>query len=305
MSIKKGFVEMSFSSEQKEIIISQHYKASCCRRAILSGILFSKGNILGDNTVIIHTERMIYAEFIAKLIREYYTKNIEITRDKTGGRYLSLIFKSQSAADYIINISSDNLFFAKCDACMQSFLRGVFFASGRFTDPNKQFMLEFSLGERSIYFADFLSEYGIIPLISYKKSEAVAYFKSSAMIENFSAAAGLNKAFFAILNSKAKSDMRQDASRKRNCETNNIAKSVDAATKYITVIKRLEETNLMSSLPDDLEATARLRLENAELSLAQLAAISNPPISKPGIAHRLKKILEIGTQLLEEKERNL
>ena len=38
---------MSVSSDQKKEIIEHSYKSSCCRRAILSGILFAKGEADG------------------------------------------------------------------------------------------------------------------------------------------------------------------------------------------------------------------------------------------------------------------
>ena len=51
-------------------------------------------------------------------------------------------------------------------------------------------------------------------------------------------------------------------------------------------------------LPEELEATARLRLEHRDLSLSQLAAIITPKISKPGLSHRLKRITELARELL-------
>ncbi len=291
---------MSFSSEQKEAIISNHYKSSCCRRALVFGVLFSKGTIEGEN-IIIHIEKNEIAEFITKFIKEFYTKKVNICRESTGGRYVKISFESKTALSYISNLENNELFIEKCAGCMQAFLRGVFLASGKVSNPTNQYSMEFSLGQRSIIFADFLSEYGIVPLISYKKSGAVVYFKSSSMIESFCAAAGLNKMIFALINAKAEGELRQNVSRRTNCETNNIAKSVDAATRQLNIIARLEKLNLLSSLPEELEATARLRLEYTDYSLAQLAAVSVPPISKPGLSHRLKKIMELGTQLLKDK----
>ena len=231
---------------------------------------------------------------------EYFTKNIDISRAQSGGRFYNITFKSSSALDYIANLENVDIFLQKCPNCLSSFLRGVFLACGKISDPGEQYSLDFSLGDRSIMFADILSEYGIVPLISYKKSGTVVYFKNSSMIEEFCALAGLNRVVFALLNSKAESEIKQNINRRINCETNNIAKAVDAAAKQLKVISRLESANLLSSLPEELEQTARLRLENSDLTLAQLAAISIPPISKPGLAHRLKKIVELGGQLLED-----
>jgi len=36
-----------------------------------------------------------------------------------------------------------------------------------------------------------------------------------------------------------------------------------------------------------------------DLSLAQLAAVSVPSITKSGLSHRLKKVMELGERLLE------
>ena len=84
-----------------------------------------------------------------------------------------------------------------------------------------------------------------------------------------------------------------------NCETNNIKKAVDAAAKQKALISRLEERNLISFLPDELAESARLRMRYPDLSLAQLAAVSVPSITKSGLSHRLKKVMELGERLLE------
>ncbi len=290
---------MSFSSEQKEYIISHNIKSSCCRRALLSGVLYSGGRSDGEN-VSIHIEKREVADFISKLIKEFYTKEIVISRSSKGGRYYAIFFKSHSASEYISNIGENAALAEKCSGCLSSFLKGVFLAVGRFSDPNKQYSLEIALGERSIYFADFLSEYGVVPLISYKKSGAVAYFKSSSMIEEFCALAGLNQVVFAVFNAKAEKEIKQNINRRINCETNNIAKAVEAAGKQIEVIEKLIELDLLSCLPEELEETARLRLEYSDLSLSQLSQMAVPPISKPGLSHRLKKIVELGGHILSE-----
>ena len=55
----------------------------------------------------------------------------------------------------------------------------------------------------------------------------------------------------------------------------------------------------MSSLPEELEETARLKLRYPDLPLSALAAQMTPAISKSGLSHRLKKIEEIGARLLK------
>jgi DNA-binding protein WhiA len=53
----------------------------------------------------------------------------------------------------------------------------------------------------------------------------------------------------------------------------------------------------LTSLSDKLQEVARLRLENPESSLAELAEMMNPPIGKSGLNHRFKKIEEIAEKI--------
>ena len=45
---------------------------------------------------------------------------------------------------------------------------------------------------------------------------------------------------------------------------------------------------------DKLRETARLRLEHPEDTLAELAALCDPPATKSALNHRLRKLVELG-----------
>ena len=49
-------------------------------------------------------------------------------------------------------------------------------------------------------------------------------------------------------------------------------------------------------LPSKLQQAAVAREENPEASLTELAALMEPPISKPAMNHRLKKLLELAKE---------
>lgn len=292
---------MSFSSEQKSFIIEKNSKSQCCRRAMLMGALFAKGYCSG-NTVTLSLERRDCCDFIAKLVREFYSKDCDVRRSVDGGRRYIISFKSNSASKYISEMENTrDLFVTKCEGCQAAFLKGVFLLSARATDPKEHYSIHFSLGERADKFASYLSELDIAPLIFNSDTGKVVYYKDSTLIESFYGYAGMNNAMFALIDAKFVGEVRKNSVRIANCETNNIKKAVDAAGKQLDIIIALDEANLLSSLPDDLEATARLRLQYRDMSLAQLAAVSNPPISKPGLSHRFKKIIEIGERLLHSK----
>lgn len=296
---------MSFSAEQKNEIITQPYKSSCCRRSLLMGFLFAKATIEDGDLISIRAEKHETLEFIGRLIKEFYSKSIDPRHSSSGGRYLFGEFESKAASKYLrsINVGGE-LFSPKCDSCESAFLRGVFLASGKICDPTRQYLLEFSLGDRTDAFGEYLTSIGIKPNIANKKTGRVVYYKSSAKIEEFTALAAMNRSIFAIMNEQITSDLDNYVQRVSNCTSGNISKTVDAAIKYNSVITQLDEVNLLSSLPEELAATARLRLEYPDLTLAELARISVPPISKSGLAHRLNKILELSEKLLGENKAN-
>ena len=47
----------------------------------------------------------------------------------------------------------------------------------------------------------------------------------------------------------------------------------------------------MAALPEELQFTARLRLNNPDITLSELAELHFPPVSKSGVYHRLEKVM--------------
>ena len=292
---------MSFCEEQKNEIITSQYKSLCCRRSLVSGVLFAKG-VLSDGVTELRITESYARSFVASLIKEIYSKEPEVISPKGGGRGKVVAFKSNSAARYIGEILKDGtLFVPKCSFCRSAFLRGVFLVSGRVSDPGRQYSLEFQVGSSSERLRSFLEDIGVPLKTAVRASGTVIYTKNSTVIEDFFGLAAMNVTTFSVMNSKIKSELRNNANRVANCETNNINKAVETAMRQVALISSLEEAGLLGALPEELAHTARLRLEYKSLSLSQLAAKFTPSISKPGLSHRLNKIEELGKKLLGNK----
>ena len=71
------------------------------------------------------------------------------------------------------------------------------------------------------------------------------------------------------------------------------AGDAEALTKKIAAIQALIDSRGEDAFPGNLWETVRLRLEYPTDSLSELAQRFDPPISKPGLSHRLKKIIEL------------
>ena len=294
---------MSASAELKNEIIEHVGKSSCCRRAMLTGILFAKGRT-EDKRLVLSLEKREYAEFVSTLVSEFYGKEAEIFRSSKGGRNVFLFFDSPSALKYITEIDKitesdfNVIVHPKCRSCMSSFLRGVFFAAGRLSDPQKQYSLDFSLGERSSLFSDMLLGLSMAPRISHKQSGDIVYFRKGDDIESFFGHAGLNKVVFDVIERKITTLARRESQRYLNCVTKNYDRMTAASERQISIISRLKDTGLLSALPEELVDTAKMRLDNPDLPLSSLAARMTPSVTKSGLSHRLKKIEELGSRLL-------
>ncbi len=291
---------MSFSSLQKEEIIQQTPKTLCCRRAFLYGVLAARAECL-DEGAVLSLDNRTNAEYVAELIREQYGKSADIYTPKSGGRRVMLSFASPAALKKISSFSSFGEFLdRKCPACEGAYLRGIFFAAGKLSDPEKQYSLEFSTHNRQNELFEYFSDIGLSPKLSSRGEEQTVYFRKSAQIEDFLANASMNSTVFALMNIKIEHEIRNNVNRVVNCETNNLDRAGQASGKIVKLISELMEGNLISSLPEELEVTAKLRYENPELSLARLAMLHTPPISKPGLSHRLKRIEKFATDALKK-----
>ncbi len=189
----------------------------------------------------------------------------------------------------------------RCDGCRVVMIRLLFVARGSVTDPSKAYHLDFSF--RSPRMCDVTEELLRASGFDFRRTArrdlAVLYIKSSAKIEDFLALTGANTAAFDLMNEKIVRDFKNSTNRQTNCDSANLEKQVQAAKKYKDAVSYLMETGRADALPEELRATAKLRYENEAVSLRELGALHDPPVSKSGLRHRLDRILEIA-----EKARN-
>ena len=309
---------MSFSKETKLCLISasESLKHDCCRRAELYGILYSAG-VFSYSRIKLITSSEELANLTVKRLRELYSveANLYVTEKKSADaeerrsckitvaprRDLERLLGSFRYTDEDDESRVIEEMF-KCPACTQSFIRGMFMSAGTVTDPAKGYHLEMSFTSESFAAgaAHILSGVGLEPKHMIRKTEYVVYYKDSESIENFLAYIGATVAAFAIMNTKIEKELRQGANRLANSELANIGKTVAAAGDQIAAIKALRTSGELETLPDELKVTAYLRLEHPDASLTKLAQLHEPPITKSGVNHRLKKILDVAKDRVED-----
>ena len=179
--------------------------------------------------------------------------------------------------------------------CPEAFVRGAFLAGGSVTDPAKRFHLELATAHRSVSREMYtvLLDLGFSPKEAERGGSALLYFKRADAIADFFTALGAPVTALGVMTAKVDKEMRNSVTRQINCDSANTDKTVAAAQEQLDAIRRFVRAYGLDELPDALRDTALLRIANPEASLAELAELSDPPVTKSCLNHRLKKIVSI------------
>ncbi len=186
-----------------------------------------------------------------------------------------------------------------CDKDCGCFLRGVFLKCGHVSAPGRNFMLDFTLpnDETADHIAETLDSAGLTPKRTVRKGKPVLYYKASESIEDVLAFIGATKAALDIINTKVMSDVRNTANRLCNAETANLDRTAKAAAEQCEAIKVIQSHGAMHNLSPELRECAELRIANPDMSLTELREQLREPVSKSGLNHRFKKLIEIAEML--------
>lgn len=182
------------------------------------------------------------------------------------------------------------------------FARGAFLVSGTISDPKSSYHLEISTPYTNLTkdMISLLSDIGFPPHSTVRKSSNVIYYKDSEQIVDFLTAIGASNAAFEVINRKIMKEYRNNVNRRVNFETANIGKTVSACNEINNLIRFLIDSGAISELDTELQKTAYARLDNPVMSLSELAATFDPPISKSGLSHRLRRITAFANERMKK-----
>ena len=299
---------MSFSFDTKNELCRLPVQKLCCARAEAYGILLYC-NTFSSSEVRIITENPNFAARLPKLFQRAFNVQFDrLPEPEAAGKMVFQITDSRKL-DHIINLLGYdprqnlvlhiNFGLLEEECCRASFLRGAFFAGGSLTDPLKRYHLELNTShlQASRELEVLLRECGYPPKGLSRNGSFITYFKQSDQIEDFLTLIGAPVAAMHLMSAKLEKDLRNSVNRRLNCDSANLDQAVEAAQEQLEAIRRLRSADLLDKLPDKLKKTAALRLEYPELSLSELAAAFDPPVTKSCLNHRLRKIQELAKTL--------
>ncbi|MCI8590619.1 MAG: DNA-binding protein WhiA [Clostridiales bacterium] len=286
----------SFSVKTKNDLCSSPIKKKCCQTAFLYGYLYAS-DACHEQKIILSFESDIIRKYVSKILTDLFF--IEVAEEKTVilrnedmAKELFAVFEFDGSA-----VIRDLIY--TCEHCSRYFMRGLFISAGHLTDPNKSYQLDFTglSEEKMAELHRFLAWQGLPAGRSRRNGKPILYYKSMVKIEAFLRFVFASSAVFELINAEMIGEERNELNRLGNFENANLNRTISAASEQIAAVKRLFESHQIKQLSDELQYTAELRMQHPEASLAALAALHEPPITKSGLTHRLKKIVEIAQAL--------
>lgn len=298
---------VSFSGSAKAEICRNFPGKHCCALAQCFGILLFCNQFSADGIRII-TESREFAQSLPKLFKKAFGISFDqqpcedapgkLNFQITDPYKLSVILEAYGFDRGTLSLHI-NLPIVEEECCKTAFLRGAFLAGGSVTDPAKGYHMELTTTHQSVAregYALMFEVLGFNPKSAERGGGQVLYLKQSDLISDFLTFLGAPVAAMGIIEAKLEKELNNRVNRRCNCDDANTSKVVEAAQEQLAAIKTLHAKGLYEHLPIKLLQAAKAREENPELSLTELAAMMEPPITKPAMNHRLKKLVAMAQE---------
>ncbi len=286
---------MSFSSEVKDELAKHICPSRHCRIAELAAMVHFCGQIGCDKdgmyTIGFQTENEAVLRKGFTLLKKTYNIDTDVAMSD---EQLQDFFQKMGNPDEPVSS-----LLIKNSCCQRAFLRGAFLSIGSISDPQKSYHLEFVCTDedKARQLQRVIQGFGIDAKIIVRKKYYVVYLKEGESIVDILNICEAHVSLMKLENMRILKEMRNSINRKVNCETANITKTVNAATRQVEDIEYIRDYYGFSKLSDNLREMAEIRLEHPDSPLKELGGYLNPPVGKSGVNHRLRKLSELADRL--------
>ena len=286
---------MSFSGSVKEELATQISPARHCQLAELAALLHFCGSTVEEGRhLCLDTEN----EAVAKKSFTIFRKTFNIDNVVMGAKS-RLLPDDEAEAKVLQALHLVSSLLIKNSCCARAYLRGAFLSIGSMSDPEKSYHLEFVCSRRAQaeQLIRIIREFQIDAKSIRRKRYYVVYIKEGTGIVDLLNVMGAHVALMNLENLRIVKEMRNSINRRVNCETANISKTVNAASKQIEDILLIREKYGFDNLPDNLRQMAEIRLEYPDAALKELGGYLEPAVGKSGVNHRLRRLSEIADRI--------
>lgn len=299
---------VSFSAAAKAEVCRLIPQKQCCALAQCFGVLLFC-NSFADDGIRIITESREFAYILPKLFKKAFDMEFDSFPSLHSPGKLVFQIVEPDKIDRIMDACGFsrgntlalhlNLPMVEENCCKASFLRGAFLAGGSVTDPEKGYHLELTTTHHCVARETYTlmhESMGFYPKTAARGGGQVLYLKQSELISDFLTFLNAPVSAMGIMETRLEKELNNKVNRRCNCDDANTSKVVEAAQEQLAAIRILRERGVIDKLPQKIQQAVRAREENPEASLTELAAMMEPPISKPAMNHRLKKLVSMAQE---------
>ena len=299
---------MSFSSEAKAELCQLRADKRPAALAEAYGVLLYCNTFSAREARII-TASADFAQRLPRLFRRAFGLDFDALPAAGASGKRSFVIRERDKLSHIfaafgLELDSTlaqhiNLGALEAEGSLEAFVRGAFLAGGSVTDPDKRFHLELATPHHSVSreLISVLLDMELSPKETRRAGNSLLYFKKADLIADFFTRIGAPVTAMKIMTAKVDKEMRNTVTRQINCDSANADKTVAAAQGQLDAIRRVVREGGLDALPEPLRDAALLRIANPAASLADLALLSNPPVTKSCLSHRMKRIMALAETL--------
>ena len=292
---------MTYSTVVKTELCKVKPESECCRLAEAYGLLLYS-RLLSEGHDSYATETKDIADLMADTMASVcgvYSDVITLAKSGSNGcRHMVKIPNAEQKRMICARFAGAGGGILTKECCVAAFLRGVFIVCGTVTDPRRDYHMEFLAGSerRCDILSDILLRAGFHGHKLPRGDRWILYIKDADDIISLIKLMGSKSAVQSIVQTKNVRDYRNNANRVVNCDQANIDRTLSASEQQCSAIRRLIKKNGYAGIPPELRELARLRLENPDMTLRELSENLSEPLTRSGVNHRLRKLMELAEE---------
>ncbi|MBP5492514.1 MAG: DNA-binding protein WhiA [Clostridiales bacterium] len=292
---------MSYSQQVRDEIFKNRYKDPAEWAAEAAAICLCAGCEEEQGSIHVICPREDVAKRLAEDSKSSGAFSEEISYERIGrrgGAVFTVHFPKEEFETFIEPYLSPDVLceeISENDALRRAMLRGAFAARGSMADPNRQYRIEI-LCKTDAYvkmLVLLMHAENIQPMTRVLDNTWAVYFKKHDEICDFLVIMGAANLMMELSNIRARHDVNKMVTRSMNLDNWTMQQQAEASARRTRQIMELLSSEKAATVPKELMEVARVHIENPGLSLTELGKLMDPPISKSGMNHRLKKLLDL------------
>lgn len=305
---------MGFTRDVKLELVTVPPGADHCRRAQLSGLLFGAGTFelgsgghFGVRISVAHPAVARHALALLKPLRaDAELRTVESA--PVGLRYEVLLSDEGRGLQVLneVGVLSDELAvqmrvprrLVERHCCLVAFLRGLFLGCGSVSAPGAPVHAEFTVedGDFAEQVQRLLARLELPFSLASRERNVACYTKRGQTAADLLAILGAYDSRLRWEEHAVLGTVRESANRLANCDAANARRAASAGARQAILLGELMASPVWDRLPAQLRDVAELRVEYPYLSLAELAELADPPLSRSALNHRLRRLSALAAE---------